>query len=320
MIEALQYGGRLTTITPTKRNIVGEFPVVKPVSNYIIIPAFSIAHNWFGVSNIRARFIYTISGHTYISITKARKPTTINFIPILSYEVSGVKIRRKLWLDNDVVIYESLYTKLRIPTVFEIEIWCKNATPLLNPSDIILKTSLLSFGTGPTQYVGAEVGTRRLCYDNTIDLAQPFFPANGDSWSFDDCGTGTLSTTPFVPPMLLNGILWLLNTTDGLYYEVKLIVDAGFAVLDCQTPSIPPVVGTDYLLLRANDGTSHKMTLQTDGGFVVPVIDQNSFPVTGLNSIELIEPVSGDYHTFSMINDTGVIVYVINQLPSPPMP
>lgn len=112
---------------------------------YITLPAFSVAVNWMGYSDIVASFNY--EGPNNFSLKASTTlPLDPNFVLCIMWKDGVGNVHRyALWLDVGEVFYFNvpIYTGQKIAKNFRFEVWSTNSTPAILSTPIQLYTSVL---------------------------------------------------------------------------------------------------------------------------------------------------------------------------------
>lgn len=197
--------------TSTYRRTTSAANYERKGNKYLSIPAFSVT----GIADIAnaentkttgtyvvKKFFFTLSNN--ISFPEILvKPSGVNFLPVLWWiDDNDVVQRRKLWVDNDVSLYATLYTGEKLPGTFAIEIWPQDGETTISFAGLDLATSTLIFptrGSCPADLSGADNYTYTLGTDPIMDVdTYTWSGVDGDYWLVDSLGFTTFVDLPTV--------------------------------------------------------------------------------------------------------------------------
>lgn len=100
---------------------------VSKVNRVLVVDAFDIPAEWIGASYIACVLsIDSTLSQSWEFRLPVRKPSTATFCPCISWIVSGVRLRYKLWEAVDEVLNYPLYAGEVIPVGAIIELWTVN--------------------------------------------------------------------------------------------------------------------------------------------------------------------------------------------------
>lgn len=183
-----------------------SLPYKQRVNAYLSIPAFAYTTHWLGAPYCVRRFLYTLDLPLSLP-QKITPPASVNFVAVLAWsDGSAFLQRRKLWDEEDFVLYEDDYNKSQLPSTFFIEIWTlPDEATATNEAPLLIPTSLT---TAPTSDCFTDDGqtlplTPTEVYDNVIDLLGTVCSGvDGDYWTFGPTYEGTFSDLPTIVPVV----------------------------------------------------------------------------------------------------------------------
>lgn len=211
---------------------------------YIVIPAFSVSGitDVKNISNTKTtasyvvkKYFYTVTGN--ISFPRILiKPSGADFIPVLWWIDGSDNVqRRKLWVDDSVSLYATLYTGEKLPNSFAIEIWPQDDASEIVFLGMQLETShIITPAVGcPSNISIADTYSYELGTDPLMDVdTYTWSGVDGDYWTVDSLGYTTFVDLPTVVPptpvltwgthsVAYDELTWVYDGPDPDYFQVQ---------------------------------------------------------------------------------------------------
>jgi len=180
------------------------FTPITKLRTYVQLPAFDVAVDWLGYSELVYQYNFSASQSFYLK-NRPAKPLGVNYLLCIKYRVGETVYRYKLWGDVGEVEMDEvpLYTNQLILPNFVLEIWStEDQTDAVQETAINLITSVVEMPTTISDLddVALAVGASFEDYEQTAEAETPtsnFYWAPADLTTANWPGSAEASqTTP----------------------------------------------------------------------------------------------------------------------------